>query len=96
MFTRTSLLALVTLALSLAAKTAIIDGSSILSVPLMRAQNFNNGHNLLEAGLIRAKNLRSHTQKLGELMKRQSVPATNVAVYYTASVGVGEPATQCE
>lgn len=102
MFSTTSLLTFVTIALSVTAKPAIVDRSSVLSVSLTRIQNLSGEHNLVEAGLIRAQSFKDHiaardlARDLGGLRKRQSVPVTNNAVQYTASVGVGEPATQCE
>lgn len=98
MLSMTSLLALITLALSAAANTVIIDRSPVLSVPLTRIQNFNSGHNLVDAGLIRAQNFKDRitARDLGEFRKRQSVPVSNEDTIYIASMGVGEPATECE
>lgn len=41
---------------------------------------------------------RAHAKfsKNGKVEKRTSISVTNAAVTYTASVGVGSPATQCE
>ncbi|KAJ3753637.1 family A1 protease [Lentinula raphanica] len=96
MFSASSLLTLVTLALGIAAKPVIIDRSPVLSIPLTKVHNITSGHNLVASGLARAQNFkdRAKAHDLAEIRKRQSVPVTNEVVTYLASVGVGASDTQ--
>jgi len=92
MFSTTSLLTFVTLALSVAANPVIVDRSPILSIPITRIQNITSGHNVIASGLSRAQNFKERVtaQAIGESRKkRQSEPVTNEVVSYIASVGVG-------
>ncbi|KAE9406893.1 aspartic protease [Gymnopus androsaceus JB14] len=91
MFSTTSLLTFVTLALSVAANPVIVDRSPVLSVPITRFQNLTSGHNVIASGLNRAQNFKQRitARDLGEFRKRQAEPVINEAVSYIASVGVG-------
>jgi len=94
MFSTTSLLVFVTLALSISATTDT--PAAIYSLPLRRIQNITSGHNLVQSGLNRAQNFRNAiaTREIGHV-KRQtdSKPVINEAVEYIATVGVGASAS---
>ncbi|KAJ3797904.1 family A1 protease [Lentinula aff. detonsa] len=96
MFSATSLLAFIAIALDVAANPVVIDRSPVLSIPLTKIHNITSGHNLVASGLARAQSFkdRAKAHDLAEIRKRQSVPVTNEVVSYIASVGVGASDTQ--
>lgn len=57
--------------------------------------NATGAHNLAEADRARAAALRSNALARQSGKRANSVSVENTAVTYTASVGVGSPATQC-
>ncbi|EIW86974.1 aspartic proteinase [Coniophora puteana RWD-64-598 SS2] len=95
MFPATSLLALATLALSVAASPAA--RGSPITLPIARRLNASNGPvNLHQRDQARAAALKARGQaiKEGKLDRRAaSVPVTNEVDTYIAAVGVGSPAT---
>jgi cathepsin E len=96
MFSTSSLLTFVTLALGAAANPVIIDRSPILSIPLTRIQNITSGHNVVASGLARVQNFKDRitARDLGEIKKRQSEAVINEVVSFIASVGVGADDSQ--
>ncbi|KAF5376361.1 hypothetical protein D9757_008680 [Collybiopsis confluens] len=97
MFSATSLLTFVTLALGIVANpVVVIDRSPILSLPLSRISNFTSGHNILAHDLARAQHFkdRARARATGEPVKRQAEPVINEVVSYIASVGVGASDSQ--
>jgi len=95
MFPATSLIALATLALSVAASPAA--RGSPITLPIARRLNASNGPvNLHQRDQARAVALKARGQaiKEGKLDRRAtSVPVTNEVDTYIAAVGVGSPAT---
>jgi len=97
MFSSISLLAFVTLALSVAAKPVINNRSPFSSIPFSKAPITASGHDLVLSGVNRAQNFKQQitARDFGETRKRQlSVPVDNIEVSYIASVDIGVPATQ--
>ncbi|OBZ76836.1 Polyporopepsin [Grifola frondosa] len=85
-------------ALSLTARAIpVVVRDSPVTLPFARRMNFTGSATLLEIDQARAKALKARSQSHGIFDKSAiiSVPTTNQAVYYTASVGVGTPPTQC-
>ncbi|KAI0708411.1 acid protease [Earliella scabrosa] len=70
--------------------------ASPVTLPFARRLNFTGAANILQIDQARAKGLREHaTAKPGKFTKTPiiSTPATNQAVDYVATVGVGNPPT---
>ncbi|OBZ76214.1 Polyporopepsin [Grifola frondosa] len=84
-------------ALSLTARAIpLVVRDSPVTLPFARRLNFTGSATLLEIDQARAKALKARSQSQGKFDKSAviSVPATNQAVDYTVSVGVGTPPTQ--
>ncbi|KIK55665.1 hypothetical protein GYMLUDRAFT_47631 [Collybiopsis luxurians FD-317 M1] len=98
MFSVTSQLIFVTLALGVATSPVIVvDRSPILSLPLKRVNNFTSGHDILARDLARVQLFRDRAKAraTGQPVKRQSSePVSNQVVSYVASVGVGDSDSQ--
>ena len=90
-----TLLTTVLLALAVAAEPITVTKSPV-SLPLTRRIN-SNAQNLVQHDQARAKALKANGEaKAAGVPRQSSSPATNEAVQYIASVGVGSPATQCK
>lgn len=97
MFSATSLLTFVTLALGVTANpVVVVDRSPILSLPLSRIHNFTSGHNILAHDIARIQSLKNKAKARasGQPIKRQAEPVINEVVSYIASVGVGASDSQ--
>jgi hypothetical protein len=94
MFPAVSLLTTLLLALSIAASPVEIHDSPI-TLSIARSLNTSGGTiNLLQHDQSRAAALKAvGKDTLGR--RTGSIPVTNVAVCYIASVGIGNPATTC-
>jgi cathepsin E len=92
-----TLLTTLLLALAVAANPVIVQ-RSLITLPFSKQVNLTNIPNLVRRDQARAKALKATGQaKAGIPLKSDAVissPATNEAVSYIASVGVGSPATQ--
>ncbi|KAL5507669.1 hypothetical protein ACEPAH_5287 [Sanghuangporus vaninii] len=96
MFSSTSLISAVLLALSVAAGPVVLIREPSLTLPIIRRFNIT-GTTIADADRARAihlkengKKLKSHSQRY---RRQSSFDVTNTAVTYTADVGVGSPAT---
>ncbi len=99
MFPTASLTAFLCLAFSVAATPVVVDKKPV-SLSFARHLNVTGAHDLVQKNQARAKKLvsiskakQSGTLSPGAVV---SVGVTNVAEVYTASVGVGSPATNCK
>ena len=94
-----TLLTTVLLALAVAAEPIMVKRSSV-TLPFAKRINIIDAsvQNLLQHDQARANALRARGEaKAAGLESRQvNSEATNAAVSYIASVGVGSPATQCK
>jgi cathepsin E len=89
------LLTTLLLALAVAAHpTEVVQRSTLVNVPLFK--RVNTGSNVVKSDQLRAESLKAKVEgKVLTPLERISSPATNKAVTYVASVGVGSPATNC-
>ncbi len=99
MFPTASLTAFLLLAVSVAANPIVVRKPPV-SLSFARHLNVTGAHDLVQKDQARAKNLvsvskakQSGTLSPGAVV---SVGVTNVGVVYEASVGVGNPPTNCE
>jgi len=96
MFSASSLLATLTLALAVAANPVLVRDEQRISLPVAKRIATTGTIKLLEADQARARALRARVEAknngLGERAVT-SIPVTNELVSYIASVGVGSPAT---
>ena len=88
------------LSLSVAANPVLVNKSPV-SLPLSRRLNLTSVHNLVRHDQNRAKALKSRgASKLAGARRSEDVvgdtPVDDQAITYTASVGVGSPATECK
>jgi len=86
-----TLLPAIFLALPANAGPVILRGNPI-SLPLSRHLNFTGTKNIVQSDLARIRNLRTPSHNAARAVIGE--PVTNRHVSYTASVGVGHPATQ--
>ncbi|KIP03623.1 hypothetical protein PHLGIDRAFT_233169 [Phlebiopsis gigantea 11061_1 CR5-6] len=91
MFSAKSLVALLTLALSVAATPVARDGH--ISLSFAKHVNATGTAHLLERDQARAKIIKERAQALAAGKEARSLAVTNEAVSYIAAVGVGSPAT---
>jgi cathepsin E len=91
----------------LAAFAAVVSASpavirdNLVSLRLSKTVNVTSGHEIIKSDRMRVQRMLNLTSaKEFNLAPRASdfigVLATNQAIYYTAMVGVGSPATECE
>ena len=99
MFPTAPLTALLLLAVSVAANPIVVRRAPV-SLSFARHLNITGAHDVLQKDQARAKNLASvgKAKASGTLSSDAvvSVGVTNVGVVYQASVGVGNPPTDCE
>ena len=102
MFPTPFLTTLLLLVVSVAAKPIVVR-DSLVSLPFARSLNITGPHDLVNKDKARAKDIISIAELLGDILddifgypKTDSVGVTNTAVSYVASVGVGNPPTNCE
>ena len=96
MLSRTALLALCAAAIAAASTSAspIIVRDSPVTIPIARRMNLTGIPTLRAADRVRIQQLAARTQSAGALAAAGfDVSATNGVVDYTASIGVGTPAT---
>src|SRR5277367_4213929 len=95
---RATLLATVFLALTVAANPIVVK-RSLVTLPVSRRIHLN-GKSILEHDQLRAQGLKAKGEaSAAGISSRRSVissQATNGAVDYVASIGVGSPPTQCK
>ena len=84
-------LSILILALSITANGAAVQKSPV-KLSLARHFNLTGTQNVLQHDQARARSLKAHAA--GKSFANE--PITNRATIYTASVGVGNPATYCE
>ncbi len=100
MFSRSALLATVTLALAAAANPIVQIRDAPVSLPIAKRLNFTGTVSLLERDQKHAQALknRANAKLNGQFVEAAagSVPATNQLVDYVVNVGVGSPATTCK
>lgn len=91
------LLPIVALAVATVVAKPVVIRDSPISLAVARRFNATAAPNILKADQARAKALKQQAQGKHTSLKaaQAALPVTNGAVTYTASVGVGEPATQC-
>lgn len=95
MFPSSALLSLLLLAVTSVSSTPIKRDAKKFSLEFAAKVNVTGSANIADADRARAAALR--TNALAKNGKRDgTVSVTNAAVTYTASVGVGSPATQCQ
>ena len=94
MFSAKSLVALLTLALSVAA-TPVASRDGHVTLSFAKHVNATGTLNLLAQDQARARFLKNRGSRHLE-GRDGSIPVTNEAVSYLAAVGVGSPATTCE
>jgi cathepsin E len=94
--TLTSLLfSLLLLALGVAANPVVIN-RSLVTLPLAKKYNFTSINNLLKHDQARARALKSRAFRKGAVPDTGiNEPVSNQIVVYVASVGVGNPPTNC-
>jgi cathepsin E len=95
-----SLLSTLLLALAVAASPVVIERSPV-TLPISRRFNFTGSANILQKDQARAAALKAKGRSIranGATPQRAVVNEVvdNVAEVYQASVGVGNPATQCQ
>ena len=100
MFPTAALTSLLLLSLSVEAKPVVIR-DSLISLPFAKSVNVTSFPHLLKQDQARAKALRARAEaKLRGVQLSEdavvSLSVENQAVVYTASVGVGSPATTCK
>jgi hypothetical protein len=99
MFPTASLTSFLLLAASVAANPVVVRKAPI-SFPFARQLNITGAHDVVQKDQARAKNLVSISQakQSGTMSASAAVGlgVTNVGVVYQASVGVGNPPTDCE
>ena len=97
-----SLLATLLLALAVAGSPAIVVEKSLVTLPISKRFNFNGTYTIAQRDQLRAKALKAGSSLSGafdvdnSLQNDASSPATNQAVIYIATVGVGSPSTYCK
>ena len=92
----TPLLTSVILALVVAAEPIIVKRSPV-TLPLTRHININGVQNLVQHDQARAKTFKADSKvKSAGTPRQANSQATNEAVSYTTSIGVGSPPTQCK
>ena len=93
----TTLMITILLALAVVAEPIAVK-RSLVSLPLTRRINLNAGiQSLVQHDQARAKALKANGEaKAAGVPQQSSSQATNKAVSYIASVGVGSPATVCK
>lgn len=93
-----TLLTTVFLALAVAANPVVVK-RSLVTLPVSRSINLK-GKSILEHDQLRAQALRTKGEAIASGVSRRSAvissQATNEAVSYIASIGVGSPPTQCK
>ncbi len=99
MFPTASLTAFLCLAFSVAATPIVVDKRPV-SLSFARHLNVSGAHDLVQKDQARAKRLVSisKAKRSGTLSPREviNVGATNAASFYSATVGVGNPPTNCK
>lgn len=85
------------LALAVAANPVFIKTSPV-TLPIARHLNFTGSATILQKDQARAASLRDRADNNRSQNRRAVVneAVTNVAEVYSASIGVGSPATQCQ
>lgn len=91
------LLSTIYLALAVSANPIVVVRDSPVTLSLSRRVNLDNIQNLYQHDLNRAQALKDRSQNSGVTKRSppKNTPATNQAVSYVASVGVGSHPTQC-
>jgi cathepsin E len=85
-----------------AAASPVVVQNNLISLRLSKTINFTSAQDIIKSDRARVQRLlsRNATAKNFTTVPRADsivgVPILNQAVYYTAVVGVGSPATECE
>lgn len=96
MFPSSALLSLLLLAVTSVSATPIKREANKFSLAFAAKVNGTGSTNIANSDRARAAALRKNALAKNNGKRDGSVSVTNTAVTYTASVGIGSPATQCQ